>query len=666
MRRLGALLEDGRKRRLTDGHKFHLSFASQGREGYELARDFLQEGKPFALAFVDVRMPPGWDGMETAARLHQIDPDLEIVIVTAYSDRSCDEIVRAVGSPHKLLFLRKPFDTEELKRLAVSLTDKWHIAREEEAQRVELRTLLCTSPAAIFSLDAERKVLSWNQSAEFITGYPADEVVGKECIFSKISGSPACEECSSRCELGDDELTEYEFEVQAKNGERRVLSLRIAYLPATKDRPAKNIGSFWDITTLKQTQAELSKVNARLKQEIIERDRLQVEQIELERKLHRAEKMQALGLMAGAVAHDLNNILSGLVGYPELLLMQLPDGSEMRKSVLAIRDSGRRAAEVVSDLLTIARGSTSVRETVSLNDLVTEYLQSPEGSGLRKRFPQIEIHTSLDDEAAIDCSPVHVKKCVMNLVTNACEAINTKGRVDIKTSVKILSDSEVKGLGLEAGPYVLLTVADNGPGIARADQDRIFEPFYTKKSMGISGTGLGLTVVWNTLQDHGGTVTIRSSDKGTTFTLYFPASEGVLSSKKMVKSVQELAGSGSILIVDDEQQQRDVTGKMLEMLGYEVDSVPSGEAAVEYLKKKSVDLVLLDMIMDPGMNGRETYEQIIKIKPHQKTLFVSGYSKNEEVEKALLLGVDGFVSKPFTLEQIGLAVQGEMQRPGKK
>jgi PAS domain S-box-containing protein len=663
MRKLGALLEKDQKRRLTDGHKFELAFAGQGQEGYELAKDFLKQEKPFAIAFVDVRMPPGWDGMETAAKLHQIDPDLEIVIVTAYSDRSCDEIVRAVGSPHKLLFLRKPFDTEELKRLTVSLTDKWHIAREQETQRAELQTLLCTSPAAIFSISTDPIILTWNQSAEIITGYSAAEVVDSKCLFQKISDDPTCKNCSDGCDFGEELLTDHEFDILDKNGNKRTLSMRISYVPATKEGAAKSIGSFWDITTLKQAQAELSQVNAQLKHEIVQRDRMRAEQIELERKLHQAEKMEALGLMAGGVAHDLNNILSGLVGYPELLLIQLPKDSKMRESILAIKDSGMRAAAVVADLLTIARGSTSVRETVSLNSLIQEYLESPEGINLKSQYPDIAINTHLGHgKLAVDCSPVHVKKCVMNLLTNASEAIASKGKIDITTSCRHLDESEAKVLDVEAGKYVVLTVADDGPGISEADQDRIFEPFYTKKSMGQSGTGLGLTVVWNTVRDHKGTVTINSSSSGTTFTLYFPISEEKLSKKKIMKVVDDLSGTGSVLIVDDEPQQRDITGKMLELLGYTAVAVSSGEEALEYLKDNTVDLVLLDMIMDPGMSGRKTFERIHEINPGQKALFVSGYSKDEEVEKALLLGVDGFVGKPFTMQQIGQAVQEEMLR----
>ena len=278
LKQLDQLLEKGGEKIPENGHDFALSFAAQGQDAYKMALGALEENKPFSLAFVDVRMPPGWDGMETAAKLHQIDPDLEIVIVTAYSDRSCDEIVKSVGSPHKILFLRKPFDTEELKRLTVSLTDKWHLARDEEDRRQELQTLLCTSPSAIYSIDDQLRMLSWNQSAVMMTGYTTADVIGQKCIFHKIADDDVCKNCSQSCEYDDISL-ERQVVVTDKAGKRKVLSMSIAHVPATKNRPAKSIGSFWDITALEEAQVQLTEMNSQLKYEIEEKDRLREEQL---------------------------------------------------------------------------------------------------------------------------------------------------------------------------------------------------------------------------------------------------------------------------------------------------------------------------------------------------------------------------------------------------
>ena len=378
-----------------------------------------------------------------------------------------------------------------------------------------------------------------------------------------------------------------------------------------------------------------------------------------EARLRKAEKMEAIGLMAGGVAHDLNNILSGIVSYPELLLMKLDKDSELRQLIEAIQESGKRAAAVVSDLLTVARGVAAARETANLNTLIGEYLDSPECRKLRSLHPNVTCSMELEPELLnISCSPVHIMKCLMNLVTNGAEAIlSGEGCITISTRKQYVEKAIVGNELMERGEYVVLSVSDTGSGIPEKDVNRIFEPFYSKKVMGRSGTGLGLAVVWNTVEDHGGGITVDSSDKGTTFELYFPATREDLAVQPESISLDELKGNHEkILVVDDEPQQRDVATQMLTSLNYHTHSVGSGEEAVAYLQENSVDLVILDMIMDPGMNGRHTYEHITKLYPGQKAIIVSGFSINEEVKKAQKLGAGQFVRKPYTMNQLGAAV----------
>ncbi|MBU1640822.1 MAG: ABC transporter substrate-binding protein [Proteobacteria bacterium] len=387
------------------------------------------------------------------------------------------------------------------------------------------------------------------------------------------------------------------------------------------------------------------------------------ERITIQDSLHRMQKMEAIGLMASGVAHDLNNILSGIVSYPELILMQLPADSPFRKSITEIQKSGQRAAAVVADLLTVARGVASVRAPHNINDLLQEYLDSPECRQLKMEYGNVICSTCLDpDLANIACSPVHVKKCLMNLITNAAEAIKGEGCVDLSTRNEVVLGD--KGCpGLAPGEYVVVRVADTGPGISEKDQEHIFEPFYTRKVMGRSGTGLGLAVVWNTMQDHNGAIDLQSSAAGTIFDLYFPVCHDDVVVKGEADSPEKLEGEGqTILVIDDEPQQRDIASQMLASLGYKVQAVSSGEEAVAYMKDHKVDLLLLDMIMAPGMNGRETYEEIIKSHPGQKAVICSGFSRNEEVEKAHELGAGGFLKKPYARSQLGRTVQRELAR----
>jgi signal transduction histidine kinase/HAMP domain-containing protein len=388
----------------------------------------------------------------------------------------------------------------------------------------------------------------------------------------------------------------------------------------------------------------------------------EIERQSMESRLQRAQKMESIGLLAGGVAHDLNNILSGIVGYPELLLMQMPKDSELRKPIQAIHESGLRAVAVVADLLTVARGVACAKEPASLNLLVTEYLGSPEYQKLKSRHADIDCIMNFDPHLqSILCSPVHIKKCIMNLVTNAMEAIEGPGRIVISTRNQLLDAKTALKCGISAGEYTLLTVSDNGKGIPEKDLEHIFEPFYTKKVMGISGTGLGLAVVWSSVLDHGGTVQVESGADGTSFILYFPVSDKAVKPQETLAGIASLKGCGeSVLVVDDEPLQRDIAARMLKVLGYDSVCVDSGENAVAFFQENQVDMVLLDMVMDPGINGRQTFEQIIRFHPTQKAVIASGFSESEDVKKALQQGARGFIKKPYSIEQLGRALKEGM------
>ena len=383
-----------------------------------------------------------------------------------------------------------------------------------------------------------------------------------------------------------------------------------------------------------------------------------------EAQLQRSQKMESLGLLAGGVAHDLNNVLSGIVSYPELLLMDLPEDSVLRKPIETMQESGHRATAIVEDLLTIARGVATTKEPLNLNDMVNGYLNSPEFKKLKQFHPTVTINTNLDSSLLnILGSHVHIRNVLMNLVSNATEATERSCKVTISTDNRYI-DKPLKGYNdVTIGEYVVLAVSDDGPGISPEESERIFEPFYTKKVMGRSGTGLGLTVVWNAIQDHEGCINVISDENGTTFELYFPITRDEVSDKALSIPIREYKGNGeTILVVDDVESQREITCKMLDTLGYKAKASHSGEEAVEYLTEHTVELILLDMIMDPGINGRETYERIIKIHPKQKAIIVSGFAETDEVKEAQKLGAGRYIKKPFTLEKIGIAIRGELKK----
>jgi two-component system, cell cycle sensor histidine kinase and response regulator CckA len=400
-------------------------------------------------------------------------------------------------------------------------------------------------------------------------------------------------------------------------------------------------------------------------EDITKRKRVEEERKSLEERLNRAEKMEALGTMAGRVAHDLNNVLGVLVGYSELLLMEIPKGNPLVEHVSHIMQSGQKAVAIVQDLLTLARRGVAVSQVVNLNDVISNHLKTPEFARLKSYHTSVTFKSNLEkDLLNIKGSPVHLEKTLMNLVSNAAEAISGHGEVTIVTENRYL-DKPVTGYDhIQEGDYVILRVSDNGMGISAADLKKIFEPFYTKKSMGRSGTGLGLAVVWGTVKDHYGYIDVRSEEgKGTTFALYFPVTREEVAADKGVLSPESYMGRGeSILVVDDVRDQRELATAMLSSLGYRVSSVSSGEEAVTYLKANEVDLLVLDMIMDPGMDGLDTYQKILEINPKQKAIIVSGFSETGRVKKAQELGAGAYVKKPYIRERIGMAVRKELDR----
>jgi signal transduction histidine kinase/ActR/RegA family two-component response regulator len=409
---------------------------------------------------------------------------------------------------------------------------------------------------------------------------------------------------------------------------------------------------------VKSRTLELSAKNAALMAEIEHRKQAEEERSQLETRLQRAQKMEALGALAGGVAHDLNNILSGLVSYPELLLMDLPPDSPLRRPILTMKDSGEKAATVVQDLLTLARRGVAVIEVVQLNQIIKEYLRSPEFKHLKQSYPEIRFRNELEpDLLNVFGSRVHLFKTIMNLVSNGAESIVGHGEIKILTQNRYI-DRPIRGYDdVEEGDYVCLSVSDTGVGISKQDIERIFEPFYTKKIMGRSG--LGMAVVWGTVKDHQGYIDVWSTEgRGSTFNLYFPVAREAVVDKRNQPHLQDLQGCGeSILVVDDIEQQRQIASDMLAKLGYSVSAVASGEEAIERIRQTPVDLLVLDMIMEPGLDGLETYRRIVAVRPDQRAVIASGFSENQRVKEAQRLGAGPYLKKPYTLEKFGLAVK---------
>ncbi len=436
-----------------------------------------------------------------------------------------------------------------------------------------------------------------------------------------------------------------ELEIKRKDGTTLWAEVTASFLLGEDDTPIGLLGVSRDITERRRAQKE--------KEALLER-------------LSRSRKMEAIGTLAGGVAHDLNNVLSGVVSYPDLLLLDLPKESPLRRPIVVMQESGKKAAAIVQDLLTLARRGVAVSEVVNLNDLINDHLASPEMERLKSFHPLVEVETHLDPALFnVLGSPIHLSKTIMNLVSNAGEAMPEGGCIRLSTENCCLEKALRGYHEIPPGEYARLRVADSGIGIAPEDLHRIFEPFYTKKKMGRSGTGLGMAVVWGTVQDHGGHIDLRSSEgQGTTVDLYFPVTRQAPALLDARDSIEALRGNGEhVLVVDDVPEQREIAARIISQLGYAVTSAASGEEALEFLKDHRADLVVLDMIMDPGIDGLETYRRVVRHHPHQKAIITSGFAETARVHQAQKLGAGAYVKKPYTIEALGAAIRSELSKP---
>lgn len=525
-----------------------------------------------------------------------------------------------------------------------SLKERDRLINELTGSEVKYRSLFENTATANAILESDLTISQVNNEFEKLVGHQKREIeikwnlktIIRPADYKKLS-SHLSEESSNNPHLSKN----LEFRLILKNGFEKDVICKIGHIPNS----LKIIASMIDVTEMKRAQKE---------------------KIELQSKLVRSEKMEALGLLAGGVAHDLNNVLSGIVSYPELLLLDLPEDSHLREPIQTIKNSGLKAAAIVQDLLTLTRRDVAAKEIANLNDVINDYLASPEYEKMMSFHPRVHLKLECDSDLFnILGVPFNLNKAIMNLVTNAAEAIMDNGTVRIITK-NIYLERPISGYEkFREGDYVSVAVSDSGVGIPQKNIERIFEPFYSKKAMGRSGTGLGMTVVWGAVKDHDGHIDVFSEKgKGTTFELLFPATREGLKKKAPAPSLIEIMGKGeSVLVVDDVQEQRDLACSVLERLGYKVAVASGGEDAVKLVTSgETFDLIVLDMIMHDGIDGLETFRRLREFNPNQKAIVVSGFSETGRVRDAQHLGAGAYVKKPYSLEKIGSAIKDELRK----
>lgn len=430
------------------------------------------------------------------------------------------------------------------------------------------------------------------------------------------------------------------FKWQAKKSAGELFWVEVSLRMSTEEKEKKIIASVRDITKREQTEREKEK---------------------LQEELHQSRKMDAIGKLAGGVAHDFNNMLSGIMNAAQLLKSPRRHLDEKSiKYVNMIFEASKRASSLTSKLLSFARKQDVAFSTVDLSLL----LEST--SSLLKNTIDKNIEIIMKQNAPyffVQGNQSELQNILINLAVNGADAMPKGGTLSIETMNISLDEQycSASTFDISPGRYINILIKDTGEGIAPENLKRIFEPFFTTKETG-KGTGLGLATVYGAVQKHKGEMLVESQiGRGTSFSILLPCSdEKLLKASRVAETIQK--GSGTILIVDDEAIIRETVGRMLEEIGYQVILAESGEKAIEVYQERfnEIDIIILDMIM-PKMNGLETYHKLKEINNKSKILVSSGFAKSEHLIEIQNAGIEGIINKPFKLMKLSQLLQKVLQ-----
>jgi len=510
---------------------------------------------------------------------------------------------------------------------------------DEALQESELkyRTIVENVEEGHFEIDLDRNLTFFNDPLCKMLGYAPKEMRGKNTReFTSPSTIEKMDQIYEQVQKTGQPIRVTGYDALRKHGQGIALELTASLMQNPDGDPIGFRGVLRDVSARKDAEAEKR---------------------ELETQVQQAQKMKSIGTLAGGIAHDFNNILMGIQGNASLMLLKTKSSHLNHEKLKNIETYVENGTELTRQLLGFARRGKYHAIATDLNDVINK---SSSMFGRTKK--EIRIHADLQPDIwTVEVDRGQIEQALLNLYVNAWQAMPEGGDLYLKTENMIL-DSHFKinkPYKVETGNYIKITVTDTGSGIDHETQQRIFEPFFTTKEMG-RGTGLGLASVYGIIKSHGGYINVYSeTDLGTTFTIYLPASvkEVPQEASKPVPTV--FKGTGTILLIDDEQMIIKVGEELLQELGYKVLTAESGQDAIKLYKKNvdKIDLVIMDMIM-PGMGGGETFDHLKEIKSDIKVLLSSGYSINGQASEILERGCDGFIQKPFNINQLSEKIQG--------
>lgn len=626
---------------------YQIDSAYQGQEGLAMVEKAADEGRPYALAFIDVRMPPGWDGIETTDRIWQKYPELPVVICTAYSDYSWSEMMSRLGQPDNLVVLRKPFEAVEVLQLAHAFTHKWLLARrvrahiEELDQLVRVRTQSLQEanealrqseerfakafhsnpvPLLLSEAAAAGRFVDVNASFLELTGFKREEVVGQPPNALDLFVRPEIGQEIRDAACAGRPVRNRQADFHASDG-RHFTALASMELLQLQDRPHL-LMSLQDIT----------------------------DRINIENQLRQAQKMEAVGQIAAGVAHDFNNILAVIQGHAELQMSMGDPDESLSDSLREISQAANRAAALTRQLLAFSRKQMLRPRPLNLPEVL---------ANLGKMLDRIIGENILltvrcqDNLPPVLADQVNLEQIVINLVVNARDAMPQGGPLIIAAELAVVdARHKEKQPDALAGTFIKLSVTDEGVGMDATVRRKIFEPFFTTKAIG-KGTGMGLATVYGIVKQHQGWIEVESeAGLGSTFNVYLPLAQGEV--KKTSEGNTDLLREidlkpRTILVVEDEPALRDMAAKILNRLGYRVLAAPNGPEALKLWpqNREKIDLLFSDMMMPGGMTGRELAERLLQEKPGLRVVYVTGYSVDFSKPGVKLVEGANLLMKPY-------------------
>ena len=496
------------------------------------------------------------------------------------------------------------------------------------------RTILESIEEGCFETDMDGNLTFFSNPFLKILGYSRDELLGGNTrAYTSPDTAAGMERITERLRKTGIPENMTDYDVICKDGSNVSLELSVSLLKDQEGLPMGYRGVLRDVSERNKTEEEKHKLESQLQQ---------------------AQKMESIGTLAGGIAHDFNNILMGIQGNASLMLLKIESDHPNYEKIKNIEKYVQNGTELTKQLLGFARRGKYLIKATDLNEIIDK-----SSSLFARTKKEIRVHVTLSDDlwtAEVDRG--QIEQVLLNLYVNAWQAMSNGGDLYLQTENIILDRSYVKPYKVEPGRYIKISVSDTGVGIDKETQERIFEPFFTTKEMG-RGTGLGLASVYGIIKSHGGYINVYSEqEKGTVFTIYLPASQKEVSVEEETAPTAIIKGNGTILLIDDEKMIIDVGIELLEEMGYAVQSAMSGREAIDiFLKDRDkIDLVIMDMIM-PEMGGGETFDRLKEIDPDVKVLLSSGYSINGQATKILRRGCDGFIQKPFNMNQLAEKVQ---------